>query len=69
MYRCEVCQKSSQPRIQMKKVVMATRVKTYKAREFANRDGTPDNGGIGRETVREIGVCPDCLAYRSALGF
>ena len=59
MYRCEVCQETSQPREKMELVVTQTRPATYPYRRnvFFDKDAKryyDDPGGAGRETVTEI---------------
>jgi len=67
MFRCEKCQKVSEPREVSHKVVTETREVEYPYREYANKKdvlfdprGTDDPGGVGHETVKEITVCGEC---------
>ena len=53
MYRCDQCQKVTQPYQSCLRVTVQDRARTY----------TNDEGLVsqGREIVREEKVCPDCL--------
>jgi len=73
MYKCEVCGITSQPRQPANKVVIETRPVRYPFRKeiqacwkFDDKGRyrymkTNDAGGMGRECVKEVIVCPDCF--------
>ncbi len=69
MYICAKCDKVSEPNKNLNLVVTETRDVIYPIRENANqpgnrRDGEPrntsDSGGVGHETVKEMGICDEC---------
>jgi len=72
MYKCQICGQTSEPRQPAHKLVIETRPVRYPFRKEAQAcwklepDGrtkykkTNDNGGLGRECVREITVCIEC---------
>jgi hypothetical protein len=71
MYRCQLCQKVAPAGTRPTKMVVETRAKEYEARGRAPREsrgpsrfreppGPYDRGGAGRETVKELTLCPDC---------
>lgn len=74
MYRCAHCGKISLPGSRAYRVVLETRSKTYPYRSKVNpyrrrlrsgkidRQPRDDSGGVGREIVREIVVCPKCAS-------
>lgn len=70
-FRCEFCSKKVPAHQPMIKLIEETRVRTYPARERANRgrdeDGErawiADPGGAGWEAVREVGVCQECSLF------
>lgn len=72
MFRCELCSSVVPPRTHPKLLVIARRTKQYAVRSEVNlvlREGkkhyTNDPGGVGRETVREVRVCPDCAVQHT----
>jgi hypothetical protein len=67
MYRCEICKEVVPPRTPSHRVVVETREVRYPFRADANvvvvkgkLEKRNDPGGIGREIVREVIVCPRC---------
>jgi hypothetical protein len=69
MYRCQHCQQVVPPNTKAHRVVVETRVRVYPFRKEVNRvvrdrhvEYTHDQGGLGREIVREIIICPACAA-------
>lgn len=69
MYRCQQCQQVVPPKTKAHRIVVETRVRAYPFRKEVNTVKTyrkvyktNDEGGVGREIVREIIVCPDCAA-------
>jgi hypothetical protein len=69
MYKCQVCQQVIPANTKSHRIVVETRVREYPFRKHVNRIKderkvyyTNDEGGIGREIVREIIACPDCAA-------
>lgn len=61
MYICENCEAQVGPRIGSNLVTIETRHKVYPPRGN-------DPGGVGREIVKEIRVCPDCVGPLSREG-
>jgi hypothetical protein len=70
MHRCQRCGTVTPPRMPTETVVVGTRPRAYPWREKAQREVWRNNrlwkakhddpGGVGREIVREIRVCPPC---------
>ncbi len=71
VYRCELCNRVSEPRQPAFKIVLETRPRSYPRRERVNacykrfRYGTKfvhtdDPGGTGAERAREATVCAGC---------
>jgi hypothetical protein len=75
MYRCELCKEVVGPRISMSRAVVETRPVRYPRRERVNRARDKrgrlvwldDEGGEGRETVKELALCARCRALGGAL--
>lgn len=61
MYVCQSCNTPSKPDVSSYRVVTATRDRVYPFRSEANKDGSDDRGGRGKEIVKEITVCPECF--------
>lgn len=66
-YRCESCNEVSAPGARRHQVVVLTRESRYPYRPAAHRfrrEGknvvVDDPGGVGREIVKELGVCAPC---------
>jgi hypothetical protein len=81
MFRCEVCSCVVPLRTRSRRLVIASRKRDYPYRPKANihryldlSSGRPkkkekltdDPGGIGREIVREVKVCPACADTHKA---
>ncbi len=69
MYICQLCQVVVPANTPAHRVVIEARPRQYPRRADANpksrkrKSGRADDpGGTGRETVREITVCPACAA-------
>jgi hypothetical protein len=74
VFRCQLCNKVVPPRTAAQRVVVETRARKYPSRLRANcvirlsekgkRKETfiDDPGGVGREVVRELVVCPACAS-------
>ncbi len=75
MFRCQKCETVVPAGTRETKIVTETREKIYEARgggdrgrfrrgmgRRARRREAFDKGGVGREIVREISVCPKCAA-------
>jgi hypothetical protein len=74
VFRCQICCQQVPPRTTAQRVIVQTRPQKYPARSKANRvvrlseTGKPkvifvdDPGGVGREIVRELMVCPGCAS-------
>jgi|tagenome__1003787_1003787.scaffolds.fasta_scaffold16804700_1 hypothetical protein len=70
MFRCQHCGTVTPPHTSAELVATETRPRIYPWREKAQRDVWRNNrlwkaehddpGGLGREIVREIRVCPPC---------
>lgn len=60
MFRCGICGRQTPKGEPATRRVMETREVSYKARAKANRDGSDDRGGHGREIVRETLACLGC---------
>ena len=70
MFQCQHCGNVVPPRTSAETVVVETRPRVYPWREEAQRavfrggrlhkPKHDDAGGRGRETIREIRVCPPC---------
>lgn len=72
MFICEGCGNVTEPRTPRTLVTVETRGVTYPYRKDANArkiggkvDKKSDKGGHGREIVREIALCPACVAERA----
>ena len=61
MFRCGSCNTLTKPREKATRLVTATRPRVY-----YNERGV--KVGEGFETVREINLCPSCVAYYNANG-
>lgn len=71
-YRCDKCRKPVKPGTDCNLVAVATRTRHYPFRKAVNRpikyveNGKPkvrfpdDPGGVGREVVTELKLCPAC---------
>ena len=69
MFICQNCDRVVEPRTPMTKVITRTRAASYPFRKDATTrkvggkvEKVHDKGGQGYETVKEICVCPDCVA-------
>ena len=74
MFQCQLCRRVAPQRTPAQRVVVQTRPKKYPFRSDANRivrlsdNGKrrerfiDDPGGVGREIVLEVLVCPDCAS-------
>jgi len=69
MFICGGCKRVVEPRTSRTLVTIETREVTYPYRKDANVrkiggkiDKKPDKGGHGRETVKEVALCPECAA-------
>ena len=69
MYTCQICKKTVPPKTRAFRIPIETRIRQYPAREkvFLVRRNhqeklVDDPGGTGREIVREVTACPDCVA-------
>src|SRR5687767_2470751 len=67
VYVCQMCGAEVPSGTSCRRVVVETREKIYPKRDHAIRkpgrqrkDWKTDPGGIGREIVRELMVCPSC---------
>jgi len=72
VFRCQICSQVSPAGTPSVRVVVETRLKSYRYRSRANRIVRPDKngkpkeyfiddpGGVGREAVREVVACPGC---------
>jgi hypothetical protein len=78
MYKCQICGQTSEPCQPAHKLVIETRPVRYSIRKKEQPpwkiepDGRTkykiiDNGGMGRECVKEITVCGKCHERVSAL--
>lgn len=66
MFNCQVCHKTSEPKVKPNKVVTDTRMVSYhnefqRWNEDRNAYETVKVDSIGEEIVREINVCNACL--------
>lgn len=71
MYRCDLCNRIVAAGNRAANLVLEHRQRRYPPRAKANpirRNGkkkrTDDPGGTGSEIVREVKVCPACVAER-----
>ena len=70
MYKCQLCQQVIPANVKSQRVVVEARVRHYPFRAKANRaiwrkhkwEYPDDNGGVGREIVREVIACQVCAA-------
>jgi hypothetical protein len=67
MFRCEHCHKVVPPNTAENQFVVEYRIKKYRSRPHANKvskgrktNDVGDPGGVGKEIVREIALCPEC---------
>ena len=64
MFRCQQCNRLSEPRERSCKVVMETRKKEY----YEEIRGRMHLVGVGREIVKEVMMCRGCGDRRGANG-
>ena len=60
-FRCDSCNKVSEPGDSAHRVVTEYRNHQHPYRPSANRDGSDDLGGNGQQVVKEKLICSDCL--------
>ena len=68
MYKCQICKKIASPGTKSFRIPVQFRNRKYPERESVfrvRRDGkeklVDDPGGVGREIVREVTACPECV--------
>lgn len=59
MYRCDKCGQSTEAHQELIRKVAVTRYKEYPERKD-KRGNIIDEGGDGREIVKELKLCPRC---------
>ncbi len=62
-FRCELCNDAVPAGTQPVRLVLETRRKVYPERMSGKK--VFDIGGVGYETVKEVGACKKCVTRRS----